>query len=69
MFGDELGIPETSDGDSGIAYAADMFLLALAGQRESKFALHGLNTKLNRLSPSRYQVLYISPCIKLGGEV
>lgn len=38
MFGDELGIPETSDGDSGIAYAADMFLLALAGQRESKFA-------------------------------
>lgn len=49
MFNDELGIPETSDGDSGIAYAADMFLLALARQRESKF---GLNTKLNRLSPS-----------------
>lgn len=52
IFHDELGIPEVSDADSGIACAADMFTLALTGQRERRFEAHGLKTRLNRLSPS-----------------
>lgn len=64
--GDGLGIPEISDVDSGIAYAADMFTLALAGQRESMFALHGLKTKLNRLSPSGYNVLVYQSVRNIG---